>query len=252
MAFNQVLQISEQDLRTVQPQTQVSGATFTPSIKYGQPGATADGRGYIFGLNNITNGAIAGNLQTAPATVANHVGRTLTTAQAIGSTTVLVPVGATAVTQSQYAQGYLSVISSTGIGTYYKILDNTSAVSSGTTTVTLQDPLSVALTTSSVVSLYPHPENLFAITTTTVANNNYLGVPNVAIPASNYGWLQTNGYCAVLADSSPPTKNTQGVGSAATAGSVTIQGSTAVTQTIGYAPETMVSAQTQLFVLQIV
>lgn len=251
--FQSQLQISDQDIRTVQSQTQASGSPYSATIAMGQQGATRDNRLYVFGLNNSSNAAVAGNIQTAPATVANHVGRTLTTAVAVNTNVILVPLGATLATASQYAGGYLTVISGPGAGTSYKIKDNTAAASSGTTTVTLseKEPVLVALTTSSVVSLYPSPFNGFAISSTTIANNNILGIPNVAVPTSNYAWLQIRGYCATLADSTPPTKNTNAIVSASTAGAVAIQGASAVTQVLGYAPETMVSAQYQNLVLQV-
>lgn len=251
--FQSQLQISDQDIRTVQSQTQQSGASYAADISMGQQGATRDNRLYIFGLNNSSNAAVAGNIQTAPAIVANHVGRTLSTAAAVNTNVILVPLGATAATQGQYSGGYLTVISGPGAGISYKIQDNTAALSSGTTTVTLssKEPLIVALTTSSVVSLYPSPWNGFAISSTTVASNNIIGVPNVAVPVSNYVWLQVDGYCSTLADSAPPTKNTNATISSTTAGSVTIQTASMVTQVLGYAPETMVSAQYQNLVLQI-
>jgi hypothetical protein len=249
------LQVSEQDIRTVQPQTQPSGASFTPSIKFGQLGAAYDSKQYVFALSNASTALVAGNIQTALASTANHAGRTLTASQAalgtIGSTTVQVTVGATLVSLNQYLQGYLTVIAGTGIGGQYRIKGNSAAISSGTTTLSLVDPILVAFDSTTVVTLYPNPWNGVAVSSTTVASNNIVGVPNIAVAVSNYCWLQVDGYCATLADSSPPTKNTNAVISSTTAGSVTIQVAANVTQVIGYAPETMVSAQTQNLFLSI-
>lgn len=249
------LQISEQDIRTVQPQTQPSGASFTPSIKFGQLGGAYDSKQFVFGLSNATTALVAGNIQTGLATIANHVGRTQTATQAllatVGSTTLQVTVGATLVSVNQYLQGYATVIAGTGLGSQYRIKSNTSAVSNGTTTLSLVDPVLVALDSTSVVSLYPSPWNGIAVSSTTISSNNIIGVPNVAVPTNNYAWFQVDGYCATLADSTPPTKNTNAIVSASTAGAVAIQGASAVTQVLGYAPETMVSAQTQNLFLQI-
>lgn len=251
--FQSQLQISDQDLRTVQSQTQPSGLPYSSDISMAQQGATRDNRRYVFALNNASTAATPGTLQTGVATTANHVGRTLTTAASAGSNIILVPLGATAATQSQYAGGYLTVVSGPGAGISYKIKDNTAAASSGTTTVTLseKEPILVALTTSSVVSLYPSAYNGFAITSTTVATNNIIGVPNVAVPVSSYAWLQIGGYCSLLADANPPTKAVEGVASSATAGAVSINTTSTVTQTVGYAVETMVSAQYQNMFLRI-
>lgn len=250
MSFNQVLQISEQDLRTVQALTQPSGASFTPSIKYGQLGGTSDGRQYVFGLNNATNAALPGNLQTAIPLTTGHFTRTNATVEPIGSTTVVVPLASNAATVNQYAQGYLTVVSGTGAGINYRIKSNTAATSSGSTTVSLLDPLVVALDTTSVLSLYPNPWSLFIISSTTVAVNNIVGVPNVNIPASNYGWLQVDGYCSVLSDGAI-TKNAQAVVSGNTAGAATIYTTSLVSAPIGYAPELTITTDYTNLVLQI-
>lgn len=255
MAYNAQLQLTDQDIRTVQPQVQPSGLTFVPSEKLGQVGSTADGRQYIFAFNNASTAAVAGNIQTAPTVVSNHITRTLPASPAsvaIGSTTVAVTVGATAVTQSQYAQGYLVITTATAPGgVLYKIKDNTAAVSSGTTTITLSEPILAALVGgTTVVSLYPHPNNAFAISSSTVANNNLIGVPNVAVPTNNWAWLQTNGYCATLIDSTTVTKNANLIGGAS-AGSVGLDLAAAITQVVGYAPEALTSSVVQPIVLQI-
>lgn len=252
MAFNQVLQISEQDLRTVQPQTQPSGASFTPSIKFGQQGATSDGRQYVFGLNNATNAAVAGNIQTSIAVISTEIGRTNAVVQVSGSTQVSVPLGATnAVVANQYAQGYLAVVAGTGIGTMYRIQSNPAASASTTMIVQLVDPLTIALDTTSVLSLYPNPWNLFIISTTTLTTNNIVGVPNVAVPASNYAWLQTNGYCAVVADANAISKGVTILPSVTTAGTVVAYTAAAVSQTLGYAAEAFTASQSQIANLQI-
>jgi len=158
MAFNQPLNISEQDIRTTQARTQPSGATnYDPSIKFGDVGSTYDGRFYAYAFNSSAVALNAGYTVQAAAIVANHVGRTLTVAAALGATTVSVPLGATAATLGQYKQGYLTVVSGTGIGYNYRILTNTAAALSTSTTVTLVDPLLAALDTTSVVDLTPNP-----------------------------------------------------------------------------------------------
>lgn len=250
--FQAQLQISDQDLRTVQSQTQPSGLPYSADISLGQQGATRDNRLYVFGLNNSSTAAVAGNLQTAVADVANHITRTLTTAVSVGSTAVLVPIGNTAATQSQYAGGYLTVVSGPGAGISYKIKDNNAAAGNGTITVTLseKEPVLVALTSSSVVSLYPCPWNNFIISSTTIAANNIIGVPNVAVPASNYAWLQVNGYCSVLSDGAI-TKGAYATPSSNTAGAALISSASVFTQVVGYAPELTITGDYQPLVLQV-
>lgn len=247
------LQITDQDVRTVQPLTQLSGISLgRADIQLGAIAETSDGRGYSFGFNNASTSSVAGNLQTGQAAVANHSSRTIATAVAAGSMTVQVPVGATAVTQDQYIGGFLSVISGTAPLINLRIRSNSVAGSNGTTTVALDEPLPLAFTTSTVVSLLAHPNYLYAITTTTVAQNNYIGVPNVAVPVSNYAWLQVTGYCVVTTDTTTFTKNCGLVGSAATAGCVAVEGAGSITQNLGYGVDVLPTSGAGLAKLQII
>lgn len=253
MAFSGTLQITDQDVRTVQPSVQPSGLTQTRvDTQLGVVGTTTDGRQYVFGQNNITTAAVAGNLQTGSAQVANHATRTLTTAAAAGATSVLVPLGATAATADQYQGGFLSVVSGTVPAVALRIRGNSVAASSGTTTVTLDEPTVLALTTSSVVSLMAAPTYLFAVTSTTVTANNYVGVPNVAVPTSNWAWLQVGGLCQVTTDATTFAKNTGVIGSSATAGAVAVEAASSVTQRLGYTIEAAASSSTGLVNLQII
>lgn len=247
------MQITDQDVRTVQPLTQLSGISLgRADIQLGAIGETSDGRGYLFSFNNASTAAIAGNVQTGQAAVANHSTRTIATAAAAGSMTVQVPLGNTAVLQDQYIGGYLSVISGTAPLINLRIRGNTAAAGNGTTTVSLDEPLVLAFTTSTVVSLLAHPNYLFAITTTTIANNNYVGVPNVAVPVSNYAWLQATGYCIVTTDTGTFTKNGGLVGSTATAGCVAPEAAGSVSQNIGYGVDVLPTSGAGLAKLQII
>lgn len=251
MPFNQPLNISEQDLRTVQAQTQPSGATgYTPSIKYGQTGATSDGRVYTYALNSSV-ALTAGLTVQAAATVANHVARTLTVVQAIGSTTVVVPLGATAATLGQYTQGYLDVVSGTGSGYKYRVVTNTAAALSTSTTVTLEDPLLVALDTTSVVDLVPHP-NSATIVTPTSSPKNVIGISDIAVPAANYFWSQYQGIAAVFTDSnSGIAANTGVIPSTTVAGQLLVEATGTITQRLGYTTRATTTSQAQSVVLTI-
>jgi hypothetical protein len=250
MPFNGPINISEQDIRTVLNPTQPSGATgLTPSTRYGQVGTTWDGASYTYAQANGTTALIAGNTCQAAAVVANHVGRTNATAEAIGSTTVVVPLGATAATLGQYAEGYLTVVSGTGIGYNYRILTNTAATSSGSTTVTLYDPILVALDTTSVLDLVPHP-NSAALITPTSSPKNVIGVSTTAVPVSNYFWAQTVGPCSVIQNGTIAA-NTGIVPGATTAGTVDTEAASTIIQRLGYTTRAGTSTQAQLVELTI-
>jgi hypothetical protein len=218
------IQLTDQDAR--------STASSRGSAKLGQLASTADGRQYAYG----TAGAVAlsaGKLNISSPLVANHITRTAA-ATAAGSTSVAVAVGATAVTADQYAGGFLAVDVGPGQNLYL-IVGNTSAGSSGTTTVTLAEPLTVALTTSSKLSLYPNTYANLIVSSSAVAFQA-AGVANVDVAAANYAWFQVNGYCAVLSDGAI-TKGAGAIISDAVAGAVEIEVAATVTQRIGFAPE---------------
>jgi len=143
---------------------------------------------------------VAGHMTQGPAIIANHQNIAASAASAIGSTSVSATLGATAATVGQYSGGYLVANDATGEGHYYRISTNTAASSSGVITVTLSDPIKIALVlTTSQVSLIPNPWNgVIDYPTTTTLNPT--GVAPFAVAASQYCWLQTGGVTNVLID----------------------------------------------------
>lgn len=249
MAFNQPLNISDQDIYTVQPQTQPSGLAYTSPIEFGQIGSTSDGRQFQFGVNSSAGTLAAGLTATAAQPVANHLKRTNATAEAIGSTTVVVPLGATAATQNQYLQGYLAVVAGTGAGQLLRVKSNPAANASASLTVTLRDPLLVALDTTSILSLYPAPMNGVAENTTAPVYP-VVGVPVLSVPASNYFWAQIVGWASVGTDSAGGIAQATTVApSTAVAGAVAAATSSTITQKLGYAPFATTTSQYQPIVL---
>lgn len=117
-------------------------------------------------------------------------------AAAIGDTTVTITSSIT-LAANLLAEGYLSVNVTPGQGYTYKIKGNTAVTSATGAVITLDDPLIVALTTSSKVIAARNTYDSVVIEpgtpTATIA-----GVAPYIINASEYGWLQTRGPCAVL------------------------------------------------------
>jgi hypothetical protein len=124
---------------------------------------------------------------------ANHINKSVAAAVAIGDVEVQVTVGATAVTADQYKDGYLQVNDGTGEGHSYGIDSNTACDASGTTVVTLKDPVQVALVASatSEVSLIPNPWS--SVTQSTTEESGSAGIPLKAITDAYYFWSQTGG-----------------------------------------------------------
>lgn len=142
---------------------------------------------------------VPGKLQQGPAVVANHQNIAVAAAAAIGATSVTVTLGATAATANQYAGGFLSINDATGEGYVYRVASHPAADASAALVVKLEDPILVALTTSSEASLTANPYNGVIVNPTTPTGKP-VGFPVKAITASYFGWIIKSGLTPALAD----------------------------------------------------
>lgn len=165
--------------------------------RLGQLAQTVDGRRYRYALAG-GSALVAGHVLQSAAQVANHAGMT-TAAAAIGATTITVTLGATAVTANQYAEGYLSVNASTGLGLTYTVKSHPAADASATLVLTLEEPIKVATTTSSKTTLFANKYSK-VIDYPTTPTGVVVGVAPFAVTAAEYCWIQVGGPCAVLSD----------------------------------------------------
>lgn len=236
-------QIYDQDARQVSD-TQTG-------VELGQIAETPDGR--VFQYAQAGSVALApALLNSSPAAVANHLNRTGVVTVA-GERVVTFTLAATDAAVDLYQGGYLAVNVGPGQNVY-AVGGNTQASvgNSYSVTVQLNDPISVATTTSSRFSLYPHPQKgtLLAANASAPALQ-ITGVSNVAVPASNYYWSQVGGYASVLSQG-VITKNAGAIQSSTVAGAASIELAATVTKTIGYAPEATVDTESRPLVLTIV
>lgn len=184
------MQLGIDDLRTTYAEQ--------PDILVGTPGQTPDGR--IFRLAKAGATALdPGKLTVAATQASAQENIAVAVAAPIGATQVTVTLGAEAVAANAYAQGQLAITDGTGEGISYLISGHPAAGSAGTLVVTLVEPLKVALATTTEVCLVKNTYSDIVISATDQADA-VAGVPNVAIPAANWGWVQTKGDCAVWAD----------------------------------------------------
>lgn len=176
--------------------------------------SSADGR--QFALVQVGASAIvSGVLVQGPATIgANHIGLAVVSAAATGATAITVTNGGTATTANQYQGGFAVISAGTGIGQTLRILGNTATGTSGNTVLSLEDPLSVNIDTSTSKVTLTLPAygsaNGVAITTHGViiapsgtATGQEIGVTVGPLAASsstaaNYGFIQTKGPVACL------------------------------------------------------
>ena len=125
----------------------------TQGLPLGSRGETKDGRQFRYALVGGT-ALVAGNLLQSPAQVANHLSLAVASAAAIGAAEVTVTLGGTAATANQYREGYLVTSSTPGHGYSYKIKSHPAqSTTTGNVTLTLEDPLLVALTTKRFVTI---------------------------------------------------------------------------------------------------
>lgn len=198
----------------------------------GTVGITADGRRFRWAQAGAAD-LVVGNILQGPAQIANHQSCSVAAA-AIGATTLTVTPGATAGAANLYANG-LAIISVTpGLGYAYNI-DSHAAISASTAfslKLRSDDPIQVALTTSSKVTLVQNPWKGVIQSPVTTLTGAVVGAAVSIIPAGGWGWVQTNGPCAVLIAGTP------GVGlavvvPATAAGAVVIDGAASATQVVG-------------------
>ena len=212
----------------------------TPAHTLGAYVETADGRGFRYSIAGAV-ATVPGKLYQSAAqdtTNRNPSGGLAVAAAAAGTTSVTL-TGTLTLAANALAGGYMGVAVTPGQGYTYRVLGNTAVTAAANCTVTLADPIQVALTTSSKVTFTLHPYASVIVNPTT-ATGAPVGVATSIITAAQYGWLQTRGVCSVLTDSG----TTIGLGvapSAAVAGAVKTAATTL--NTIGYTVNTLVTTE---------
>jgi hypothetical protein len=143
-----------------------------------------------------------------------------TSGAAIGASTISITCAST-VAAGFYNQGYLMVASGAGQGLTYQI-NNHAAVSTGATGAFKlydDDALAVAITTTSTISLLANKYANVIQAPVTTATGVVVGVASYAIGATQFGWVQTWGVCAVRGGDTNAL-GTQADGISSTAGRV--------------------------------
>lgn len=157
---------------------------------------TQDGKKWR--LSKASEALAAGKATHATQSVAAHLNEDITAAVAIGETVLALTVTAgTAIVANQLAGGALSVNSGTGAGHRYNIQSNTAISASGTTIyVVLEDPIRVALDTTSTFDLL---HSLWYNTALSTTDENFCtGVTPIAVTSGNYYFSQTGGEATCL------------------------------------------------------
>lgn len=203
--LSSTLQISPQDLFVVSTVAQAD---------LGALAHTADGRKFRYALAGAV-ALTAGTLQQSPVETTGWQNLTAVAAS-IGDTSISASTTIT-VTANALSQGYALITVTPGVGQVYQIAAN-AAFTAAAPTISLSDPVRVALTTSSKIDLVAHPYNGTIINPAT-ATGLPVGVAMTAVAAASYCWLQVGGVANVLADGAI-TVGTNVIASNATAGAV--------------------------------
>lgn len=162
----------------------------------GQKGETADGR--IFRYGKAGEAITIGRATQSPAIDTATITMAVTATAAIGATSISFTHGATTSSANEYAEGYLTVSYGTGIGQTLKIKGHAAWTSGGASTVTLEDPLLVALDTTSKIDVAHNPWNGVLMDTSLVTTPT--GIALHGFTSGYYGWFQTRGVVGVYSD----------------------------------------------------
>lgn len=200
-------------------------------LPHGAIGYDRFGNKYRYVGNNGTNAMILGNLQSRAAIDTNFVDMAVQAAAPLitsgtapfPNNKVAVTLGGTATTANQFAGGTAVVSVTPGIGQQFSIKSHdVQSTTNGTCNFFFNENLSVALTTSSKMTVLKNPYKDVIITPTTWTGEP-IGVALNTIPASYFGWVGSHGVFGVRSDAT----GSQAIGKAmapstTTAGDVTL------------------------------
>ena len=170
----------------------------TKRYALGTRGELPDGRVFYYALAGAAIGA--GKVVTSIAPIAAHDSDlAVSTAAAVGATSIEVTLGATTAGTDEYADGYIFVNDVDGEGHMYRISSNPAAAASTELTLALDtnDTVAEALTTSSQAGLYHNP--YFDVVEISLdADREVAGVSPTEVADNEYFWAQTFGLANVF------------------------------------------------------
>jgi hypothetical protein len=170
----------------------------TQQLPLGVYAETSDGRGFRYALVGAVS-TVAGNVYQSPAqdtTNYNPSGGLSISAAAAGSTTITLTSSVT-IALNALAGGLVMVNVGTGVGQTFKIYGNTAVSGATGCVITLEDPIRVALDTSSKIDLKVNPYNGIIVAPSTMTGE-IVGVASSIITNGYYGWIQTRGLASCL------------------------------------------------------
>lgn len=161
----------------------------------GQRGETSDGR--VFRYAWMGEAITPGRLVQGPA-----INSTLTNMAvlvgALNAKQITFTNAVTTTTANYWNEGYAFSSYATGAGQTWKIKSLPALVSGASSTVYLEDPIAVALDTTTKLGLVQNPYSQVLMGAT--ATFEPVGASFITYTTQYYGWLQTRGVCAIFSD----------------------------------------------------
>lgn len=193
---------------------------------------TNDGRGYRYCSAGAT-ALVVGKIQQASAEDTSNMQELAITNATLGDLSI-VTTSTVTLTANQLAQGYLIISEGTlGVGEVYRIKGNTAATAA-VTTFSLEEPVRTTTTGSCKVDVKTHPYQGVIVAPTT-QTSAIVGAAQYAIVANEYGWLQTHGVCAILAQGTVVVGDGLVPANTTTTGTVVSRADASLEASIGYA-----------------
>lgn len=213
----------------------------TQAHELGQLGVDRFGRRYRY-VKAGASALVVGNVLQSPARDTQFTDLAVASAAAVGATTLSLTNGTTATTLDMFKGGVAVVSVTPGLGQQFVIAGNSVAANGAALTVTLEEPVRVALTTSSKITLHLNDYN-GVIQSPTTRTGKTVGGAIYPIAAGQYGWIQTGGPGAALSDATVAALGEGLSPSTTTAGATTKQ--VTLLENIGTASLLQVSAKVQ-------
>lgn len=184
---------------------------------------------------------VVGNMLQSKAVDTQFTNMAVPAAVATGTTgQITLTNGTTVLTGNEFVGGSLSVYTAPGLGDEYTIMGNSAANNGGALTVVLDRPIRTAWTTSTKVNMRYSPWYSVIQSPATTLTGSVAGNAIFAIPAGQYGYVQTHGVGAALSDGSSILVGSEIAVPSGTAGAVTL--ATAGAPTVGFALQAAAAA----------
>lgn len=171
----------------------------------GQIGQTKDGRTFKYSKCGAT-AYVVGNALQGPVEDVDH-DNIAVRVTAAGATALLITTGSGggALDANEYAEGFVVIDTTPGLGYYYRISDHAAIAAStdGTINLAPEDAIEVALTAVSKVTLVQHPYKNVIVMPASTLTNMITGGAVYPTTAAYFGWIQTGGPGAVAIEDTP-------------------------------------------------